>query len=141
MADFTIWLAVAMIFFIAEMFTSGFFLFWFGVGALVVAISAFLGVYDDVTQWVAFLVVSAALVLLTRPIANRITKKAPRAAVIDDLIGKRARVIEAIDPDTNKGRVRIKKDEWRADAEDMIPDGEEVEVTGVEGAHVIVKKM
>jgi len=141
MTGFEVWLVVAIIFFIGEMFTEGFFLLWFGVGALVVAIGAFLGIADDITQWAIFLVVSAALVLLTRPFARRITKKAPREVAVDALIGKRAKVIETIDPDTNKGRVRVKKDVWGADADEIIPEGEEVEVIRVEGTHVIVKKL
>jgi len=141
MTGFEVWLVVAIIFFIGEMFTEGFFLLWFGVGALVAAIGAFLGITDEITQWALFLIISAALVLLTRPFAKRITKKAPREAVVDALIGKRAKVIEAIDPETNKGRVRVKKDVWRADADEIIPEGEEVEVIKVEGTHVIVKKI
>ncbi|MBN2014712.1 MAG: NfeD family protein [Candidatus Altiarchaeota archaeon] len=141
MAGFEIWLVVAIIFFIGEMFTEGFFLTWFGVGGLAAALAAFFGVSDDITQWIIFLVVSVILLLFTRRFADRITKKAPRDAAIDALIGQKAHVIETIDPEENTGRVRIRKDEWRADAEEKIPVGEKVEVTGVEGAHVIVKKM
>ncbi|OYT42208.1 MAG: hypothetical protein B6U86_00750 [Candidatus Altiarchaeales archaeon ex4484_43] len=140
MAGFEIWLVVSIIFFIGEMLTAGFFLLWFGIGALVAAISTFF-ITDDITQWAIFLVVSAALVILTRPFARRITKKAPREAAVDALIGKRARVIETINPDTNKGRIRVKNDEWRADADEIIPEGEEVEVIRIKGTHAIVKKL
>jgi membrane protein implicated in regulation of membrane protease activity len=141
MVGFEVWLVVATIFFIGEMFTEGFFLLWFGVGALLAAVIAFLGVSDDVIQWIVFLLTSGVLVLLTTRFARKITKKAPREATVDALIGRKAKVVETINPDTNQGRVRVKKDEWRADADEVIPEGEEVEVLRVEGTHVVVKKI
>jgi membrane protein implicated in regulation of membrane protease activity len=142
MAGFEVWLVAAVIFFIGEMFTEGFFLLWFGVGALLTAICcAFLGITDEVTQFVIFLVASTVLVLLTRPFAKRITKKAPRQAAFDALIGKTARVIETINPDTNKGRIKVKGDEWKAEADEIIPEGEKIEIIGIEGTHVVVRKI
>ena len=141
MAGFEVWLVVAVIFFIGEMFTAGFFLLWFGIGALLTAICAFLGITDEVTQFIIFLVTSTVLVLLTRPLAKRITKKAPREAAFDALIGKTARVIETINPDTNKGRVKVKGDEWKAEADEIIPEGEKVEIMSIEGTHAVVKKI
>jgi membrane protein implicated in regulation of membrane protease activity len=50
-------------------------------------------------------------------------------------------VIEEIDNIKNTGRVRIGKDEWRADGEtdEAIPEGKIVEVTRVDGTHLVVK--
>jgi membrane protein implicated in regulation of membrane protease activity len=50
-------------------------------------------------------------------------------------------VIEEIDNIKNTGRVRIGRDEWRADSEDdkIIPTGKTVEVTRVDGTHLVVK--
>ena len=141
MSGFEIWLIVAVIFFIGEMFTEGFFLLCFGAGAMLVAICAFFGITDEITQWVIFLVASTVLVLLTRPLAKRITKKAPREAAVDALIGKKGSVIETISPDTDKGRIKIKGDEWRAEADEIISEGERVEIVGIEGTHAIVKKL
>ncbi len=141
MSGFEVWLVVAIIFFIGEMFTVGFFLMWFGFGALIAAILAFLGFTDEVTQWAVFLVVSGGLVLFTRTFANKITKKAPMEVAVDALIGERARVVETIDPEANKGRVRVKKEEWRAESDELIPEGAAVEVVRVEGTHLVVKKI
>lgn len=141
MAGYEIWLVVAIIFIIGEMFTEGFFLLWFGVGAMVSALAAFLGYGDDVTQWTAFLLTSAILVLLTRPFAARITKTAPRMAAVDALIGKKARVIEEINGDKNTGRIVFKGDDWKAEASEVISKGEMVEIKGIEGTHAIVERI
>ncbi|HIE34375.1 MAG TPA: NfeD family protein [Candidatus Altiarchaeales archaeon] len=141
MAGFEVWLGVAIIFFIGEMFTEGFFLLWFGIGALFSAIIAFFGITDNVTQWVVFLIVSSVLVLLTRRFAKKITKKPPREAAVDALVGKEAKVIETIDLDNDTGRIKIKGDEWRAEADEVIPEGEKVQIIRIEGTHVIVKKL
>ncbi len=134
------WIVVAVIFFIAEIVTPSFFLMWFGVGALSASIaSVFLA--DVVTQGVVFVGISLMLVVLSRPIANRLTKKPPIGAVVDALIGQKARVITEIDSDKNTGRVRVGKEEWAADADERIGEGENVEVVRVEGTHVIVKKI
>ncbi len=141
MAGFEVWLVVAIIFLIGEMFTEGFFLLWFGLSGLIVAAAAFLGVADDVTQWIIFLVSSSILVVFTRPLASRITKKAPRGATIDALIGEKTHVMETIDPKTRKGSVKTSRGEWRAQADELIPQGAKVEIIKVEGVHVVVKKL
>ena len=141
MVGFEVWLVVAIIFFIGEMFTVGFFLLWFGIAAVFAAISAFFGIADEITQWAIFLITSAVLVLLTRPFAKRITKKAPREATVDALIGKKAMVIETIDSSKSTGIIKLKGDEWRAEADEVIPVGEKVEIVSIEGTHAVVKKI
>ena len=50
-------------------------------------------------------------------------------------------MIEEIDNLKNTGRVRVGKDEWRADSEtgEIIPEGKMVEVSRVDGTHLVVK--
>jgi membrane protein implicated in regulation of membrane protease activity len=50
-------------------------------------------------------------------------------------------VIEQIDNLKNTGRVRIGKDEWRADSDtdEIITEGKIIEVTSVDGTHLVVK--
>ena len=48
-----VWAGLALIFFIAEIFTAGFFLICFGIGAAVAALLALLGV-DAIWQLAAF---------------------------------------------------------------------------------------
>lgn len=135
-----IWMAIAAFFVIAEIFTMGFFLLWFGVGALVAGILAILGLGMG-WQLAAFVVVSFVLFAISRSFAEKLTKKQPPGVGADRFIHKKGVVIEKIDNIRNIGRVRIGKDEWRADSEtdEVIPVGKTVEVTRVEGTHLVVK--
>ena len=71
-----IWMAVAAVFIIGEIFTLGFFLLWFGIGAAVAGILAIFGLGGS-WQWGAFAVVSGVLFVLSRRFAERFSKKQP----------------------------------------------------------------
>jgi membrane protein implicated in regulation of membrane protease activity len=135
-----IWMAIAAFFVIAEIFTMGFFLLWFGVGALAAGILAILGLGMG-WQLAAFVVVSFVLFAISRSFAERFTKKQPPGIGADRFINKKGVVIEEIDNIKNTGRVRIGKDEWRADSntDEVIPVGKTVAVVSVEGTHLVVK--
>ncbi|HDN83701.1 MAG TPA: NfeD family protein [Candidatus Altiarchaeales archaeon] len=135
-----IWVIIAVIFFIGEILTPTFFLLWFGIGSFLAAIVAFFGL-GDIAQILVFLITSFILVILSRPLGEMLTKKQAAKTVVDTYIGEKGKVIETIDPDKNTGLVRVKKDIWRADANEIIPEGSDVVVIGVEGTHLIVKKV
>ena len=65
-----IWLIAAGIFFIAEIMTVGFMIFWLGVAALVVTVIS-LFVDNVFIQMAIFVVLSAILLLLTRPFVEK----------------------------------------------------------------------
>jgi membrane protein implicated in regulation of membrane protease activity len=134
------WAIVAMAFIVGEIFTAGFFLMWFGIGAVAAAIMAFLGLGIP-WQLGTFVVVSTVLFASTRRLADKITKEQPPGTGADRLTGKTGVVLEEIDNFKNTGKVRIDKDEWRADSatDETIPADEKIVVTGVEGVHLIVK--
>ncbi|GAB4564082.1 MAG: hypothetical protein Kow0047_13510 [Anaerolineae bacterium] len=135
-----VWLLIAIFFFVTEIFTAGFVLACFGVGAVVAAIVAFFGL-DLVWQLLLFVVVSLVSVLLSRPFAERVTGQQPAAVGVDRVLGKRAIVIQEIDPVTGTGRVRVDREEWRADSIDgrRIEQGSQVLVLAVEGTHLKVR--
>ncbi len=135
-----IWMVIAAVFIIGELFHMGFFLLWFGVGAAVAGILALLGLGAG-WQWASFIVLSAVLFAVSRKFAERFTKKQPPGIGADRFLDKKGVVIEAIDNLKNTGRVRVGKDEWRADSEtgEIIPEGKLVEVARVDGTHLVVK--
>jgi membrane protein implicated in regulation of membrane protease activity len=137
-----LWMGFAAVFIVGEIFTEGFFLLWFGVGAFVAGLLAIFGA-GPVWQWGAFVVVSGALFAVSRRFAERFTKKQPPGIGADRLIGKRGIVLEEIDNTTNTGKVRIDKEEWRADSdsEETIPSGRRVEVVRLEGTHAVVRPL
>ena len=136
------WLVLALIFFAAEIFTAGFVLLCFGLGALAGAGLAYFGL-GLTWQLIAFIVVSIAAVLLSRPFAERVTSTGPQNLAGDRVLGKRAVVLQAIDPIANTGMVRVGTEEWRAASVDHSPIAKDsvVEVVGVEGVRLQVQRI
>jgi len=135
-----IWMVVAAVFIIGEIFTLGFFLLWFGIGAAVAGILAIFGLGGS-WQWGAFAVVSGVLFVLSRRFAERFSKKQPPGIGADRFIDKKGVVLEEVDNIKNTGRIRMGKEEWRAESDtgEVIPVGKMVEVTRLVGTHVVVK--
>ena len=135
-----IWLIIAAVFVVSEIFTAGFFLLWFGIGALLAGLAALAGL-SSAWQWSIFVVVSLVLFMVSRRFAERFTKKQPPGIGADRFVGRRGIVLEEINNDQNVGRIRVEKDEWRADSEtdEVIPVGTRIEVVRVQGAHAVVK--
>ena len=123
-----------------EIFTAGFFLLWFGVGALIAGILALFGL-GAAWQWGSFAVVSGVLLALSRRFAERFSRKQPPGIGADRFIGLEGMVLEDIDAAGNTGRVRLNREEWRAESEtgDVIHEGEKVCVVRLDGTHLIVK--
>lgn len=135
-----IWMFIAAVFVVGEIFTAGFFLLWFGIGAAVAGILAIFGLGFG-WQLGAFVVVSGVLFVVSRGLAERFSKKQPAGIGADRFIGLEGIVLEEIDNDKNNGSVRLKKEEWRADSEtgEVIPVGKKVKVTRIDGTHLVVK--
>ena len=135
-----VWILIAAIFVVAEIFTAGFFILWFGIGAAIAGVLALLGA-RIAWQWLAFVIISALLFAVSRRFAERFTKKQPPGVGADRFVGKIGVVLEDIDNINNTGRVRIDKDEWRADSEteEAIAKGTRVVVTRLDGTHLVVK--
>ncbi|TET48316.1 NfeD family protein [Candidatus Aerophobetes bacterium] len=137
-----IWMVIAAAFVIGEIFTLGFFLLWFGIGAAVAGILAIFGLGGS-WQWGAFAVVSGVLFVLSRRFAERFSKKQPPGIGADRFIDKKGVVLEEVDNIKNSGRIRMGKEEWRAESDtgEVIPVGKMVEVTRLVGTHVVVKTL
>jgi membrane protein implicated in regulation of membrane protease activity len=135
-----IWMAIAALFIVGEIFTQGFFLLWFGIGAAVAGVLAILGLGVG-WQLGAFVVVSGVLFVVSRRFAEKISKKQPPGIGADRFVGLEGIVLDEIDNVRNLGRVRVQKDEWRADSEtgEIIPEGERIVVTHLDGTHMVVK--
>jgi membrane protein implicated in regulation of membrane protease activity len=139
---FWIWVVLCALFIIGEVFTAGFYLFPFAVGTGVAAILSIVGVAGWI-QWLAFIVISSALVVSSRRLVDRFTKEPPERVNVDRLVGEVGLVIEPIEPVADSGRVRVKKDECRAESADnsRIEKNARVRVLRIEGAHLVVEKV
>ena len=71
-----IWMGLAAILLIAEIFTAGFFLLWFSIGAAGAGVLALLGVSRP-GQFIVFVLVSGILFVFGRRFAEQVTEKQP----------------------------------------------------------------
>ena len=143
-----IWLILGVLFIVAEMFTSGFVLLWFGIGALVAALLAFTGLVGLPLQILVFLAVSIALTIASRTIFERfLMRGSPGRELktgVDTLPGKMGVVVEPSKGVMQEGAVRVFAATWRAfpvEGEEPLREGEQVLIERVEGASVYVRRV
>ena len=137
---FYLWLIVAIIFIIFEIFTAGFFYACFGAGALAALVTAL--VTDSIIwQIVIFCVVSVVLIPATRSLAKKIGDDSVPQAGADALIGLNGIVTETIKTTGETGMVKVDGQSWRANADSVITEGAEIKVINVRGAKLIVEEV
>ncbi len=134
------WMILAALFIVGEIFTAGFFLLPIGIGAAIAGLIALLG-GNTIWQLVVFVVASFVLFLVSRRFAQRITKEQPPGIGADRFIGEECVVLENINNLEGTGRVRMGKEEWRAEShnEGEIETGTKVTVVRLSGTHLVVK--
>ena len=134
------WVVAAIVLAIAEIFTVGFFLICFSIGAAVAALAAFVG-FSPLAQLATFVVASAVALVLLRPFANRVSNANATPVGIDRLVGRQGIVLETIDPAQGSGVVRVEHEAWSADSVDGVPYavGTTVQVVEIVGTHLKVR--
>ena len=111
---------------------------WFAIGAL----GAFITTYftnDILIQIIIFSLITIFSLILTRPLVKKFLDFKPEKTNLDAVIGKTGVVTKKINVD-EFGRVKVNGKEWTAKAEDSIMEGTKVEILGIEGVKLIVKK-
>lgn len=133
------WLIAAGIFFIGEMLTTGFLIFWLGVGSLV-ALLVSLFTSNLFIQTAAFVISSIILIFATKSFADKFTKKDTVATNVYTLSGKKGIVIEEINPTEGKGQIKVGGEVWSAlcDENLVIPKDSEVEIVRIQGVKAFV---
>lgn len=136
-----IWLGAIVLFGVVEAATAGLVSIWFVAGALAALIAALLGANIWV-QMVVFVVVSAAALALTRPLVKKIAAGRAVPTNADRVLGREAKVTETIDNENSTGAVYVDGKTWTARSVDgdVIPVGEQVEVSSMEGVKLLVHK-
>lgn len=109
-----IWGVLALLLLILELLTSGFLLGCFGMAALLSALTAAVGL-SLAWQLLFFAAGSLITLYLLRPMLLKLQGGKPDTRTgMDALLGKTARVVEAINNQEGKGYVMIDGDTWRA---------------------------
>ena len=135
------WIIVAGIFFVIEMATVGFLVFWFGIGALIAMLIS-LFTTNIAIQTAVFVFSSAILLFFTRPLVNKFTKDDTSVQTnAYSIIGKKGIVIKEIDPISGQGQIKIGTEVWSAKTlgDKKIKEGSQIEVTKIDGVKAIVK--
>lgn len=135
-----IWLIIAGLFFIGEIATVGFLIFWFGIGALIAMIVSIF-TSNIIVQTSVFLISSTILIFATKPLVKKFIDVKKTNTNAFSIVGKKALVIKEINPIKSEGLVKINGETWSAESEDngIISEGSEVEILEIKGVKAIVK--
>ena len=145
MEIYQIWLLIAAVFVVIEIFTSGFAVACLSGGCV---FGSILAACDLSLTWqvVAFAVGTFLAFVFIRPIVMKyLDKKTNDTGVktnMDNIIGKTAVVTEKIE-ENGYGRVKIDGDDWKAKTADgsAAEVGEKVEIESFESIILTVKKL
>ena len=134
-----IWLIISGIFFVAEIITTGFLVFWFGVGALfAMMVSIF---FDSIfIQTLVFIIVSVIFMIFTRPLVNKmISIRDTMPTNIYNIIKKEGYVMEDINNTDYSGKVKINGELWSAISDTPLKTGTKIRVIEVDGVKLKVE--
>ena len=135
------WLIAAGIFFIIEMATIGFLVFWLGIGSLLAMVTSFF-IDNIIVQFAVFLVTSSILIIFTRPLVNKFVK-VPKEIKTNaySIIGKKGIVTSKINNIEGNGQIKIDGEVWSAKSldEEDIEKNTEVEIVEIDGVKAVVR--
>ena len=141
-----VWTVFGVILVIAEVFTPGFVLLWFGVGALAAALASFLGA-GLAAQFVVFIALSSLLTALSRTIfVNYFTRAdEPEGMKMGaaSLPGQVGTVVTSSQGALNVGAVKVFGSVWTAypaEGEPPLEAGDRVVVERLQGASIYVRR-
>ncbi len=140
------WLVFGMILIIAELFVPSFTIFWFGLGAVIVAL-VLLVAPGPTLAWQLFIWAVASIIFtllwfkLFRPLMRDRTKA---GIALEAILGESGRVIR-VPEDDRRGVVRfttplLGADEWPFICEQTVATGDRVHVKEISGNTLIVEK-
>lgn len=134
-----VWFILLLVFIFTEAISVAVVSVWFAAGALAAMIAALLGA----ALWLQiglFLVVSIGLLLLLRPVTEKMLKPRIKRTNLDAVIGSEGIVTKTIDNMTSQGQVKLGAMEWTARSTngEEIPAGTRIRVDRIEGVKVFV---
>jgi len=141
---YVLWFALGVVLIIGEIFTIGFVLLWFGIGAIAAAVVGLVG-GGLVPQFITFAVVSIALTALSRTILYNYLPRDGRIIKtgVESLPGRIGTVTEASRGSMNEAAVKVFGTTWTAfpmDGDTQFAEGEKVEVVELRGSSIYVRR-
>ncbi len=140
-----IWFIVGLVLLLFEFVMPGLIIFFFGVGAWLVAMLCLLFGLSLNAQLLVFLVASVVLLLLLRRwlkavFVGHTGSKQNLEQKFDDFLGANAVVTQAISPNT-AGKVEFHGTTWEAEADHTIDEGTPVEIMGKDSITLKVRSL
>jgi membrane protein implicated in regulation of membrane protease activity len=141
-----VWAFLGIVLVFVEFFIPGLVIAFFGVGALIVALTTWMGITGSlISQLIVFMVSSVLLLILLRKFLKRtflgFSKGDLATRNFNVEVGKIVSVIEYIQPGEVGGKVRYQGTNWSAQAAEPIAPGESVRITGCENLTLLVEKI
>lgn len=135
------WLIFGLGLLVFEMLTpGGFFTFFFGIAAFVVAGLIWMGVLESgAGQWLTFGVLGTVLILALRPLVRK--KFETNTPKVDQLVGQTAIALDTLDIN-GRGQVELRGTTWSAvySGAGSVLKGDRLRVTKVDGLSLVVEK-
>ena len=135
------WLIASGIFFILEIFTTGFLIFLLGIAGVLALITSFI-TESVAIQTVVFAISSCIFIIFTRPLINKLLKVDKSSTVptnVYSLIGKKGVVVEDINSLAYTGKVKISGELWSAVSDTDLKKGTRVTVLQIDGVKLKVE--
>ncbi|MEJ7710608.1 MAG: NfeD family protein [Pyrinomonadaceae bacterium] len=140
------WAVLGVLLVIAEIFTTGFVLLWFGVGAFAAALAGLAG-FGYAFQFFIFFAISIALTAASRVLFVKYMSSAQKGGAlksgVEGLPGKIGTVVSSSHGAMQEGAVKVFGSTWTAypaEGEDPLEAGDRVTVESVRGASIYVRK-
>ena len=136
------WVVLAFVFAAVEVARVGLVSIWFAAGAFAALLVAVLH-GNLILQVIVFLAVSFVLLVSTRSWAKKYLNSKIQKTNVDSVIGEKTRLTERVSNLDQTGKAVVLGQEWTARAahdNEIIEQGELVEVVAVSGVKLIVKR-
>lgn len=113
---------------------------WAALGGIVALILEIAGIGKEI-QVVVFFAVTIIAIVLTRPLARKMTGFIKTPTNADMNIEKIGKVTKIVDEELGIMRVKVENNDWSATTENksVLPVGTEIVVQAIEGVKLIVK--
>lgn len=142
------WAVLAAVLIVAEIFTTGFVLLWFGIGAAAAALAGLIGVDSITLQFLIFAVVSVGLTAASRTIfVNYFSREKSGGDLktgAESLPGKIGTVVSSSRGALHEGAVKVFGSTWTAypvEGEEPLEAGDRVQVERIQGASIYVSRV
>ncbi len=139
-----LWLIASGVFFLGEIFTVSFLLFWPGVGAFLAFLTSLILPENLVAQVLVFVISTVIMILFTKPLIKKLFKNKDDTSMNNSaVLGKKGIVVKPINDDSPVGQVKVNGELWsaiKAEKDKPIKAGESVIIEKIDGVKLLVRK-